>query len=515
MFDLRAIRENPDAFKAAWNHKKAGLGDEAISSILDLDEKLRASKTAKQEAESARNAKSKEIGKAKASGDEAEFERLRAEVAKAKETIEQMGEQETALGTELDNILLSLPNLPFAGVPEGDDEESNVQQGNGWGDPRKFDFTPKDHADLGEALVNAKGQSMMDFESAVAMSGSRFVALRGDLARMERALSAFMLDVQTQENGYEEVSPPLLVRDNALEGTGQLPKFEEDLFKTEMFDPKPLIVLLAKLSETEEFKALYKKHLGSHPIFGGLFIPTRQWQRAQRIAQVKAVAEMSSEASEVLKNAQHLSAYLIPTAEVPLTNLVREQILSEDTLPLRMTAHTPCFRSEAGSAGRDTKGMIRLHQFNKVEMVSIVRGEEEGLEELERMTGCAEAILQKLDLPYRKMLLCAGDMGAGARKTYDLEVWLPSQDTYREISSCSYCGDFQARRMNARFRPEASEDNPKPKPEFVHTLNGSGLAVGRTLVAVLENYQNEDGSITVPEALRGYMGGQETIRSAG
>ena len=230
MFDLRAIRENPDAFIAGWNHKKAGLGDETVSSILDLDEKLRAAKTAKQEAESARNANSKLIGKAKASGDEAEFERLRAEVAKAKETIEQMGEQETALGTELDNILLGLPNLPFAGVPEGDDEESNVQQGNGWGDPRKFDFTPKDHADLGEALVNAKGQSMMDFESAVAMSGSRFVALRGDLARMERALSAFMLDVQTQENGYEEVSPPLLVRDNALVGTGQLPKFGEDLF---------------------------------------------------------------------------------------------------------------------------------------------------------------------------------------------------------------------------------------------------------------------------------------------
>ena len=442
MFDLRAIRENPDAFIAGWNHKKAGLGDEIVPQILALDEQVRNAKTAKQEAESARNANSKLIGKAKASGDEAEFERLRAEVAKAKETIEQMGEQETALGTELDNILLGLPNLPFAGVPEGDDEESNVQQGNGWGDPRKFDFTPKDHADLGEALVNKQGQSLMDFDSAVRMSGARFVALRGDLARMERALAAFMLDVQTGEHGYEEVAPPVLVRPEALEGTGQLPKFGEDSFETT----------------------------------DGL--------------------------------------WLIATSEIALTNLVREEILAEDQLPLRMTAHTPCFRSEAGSAGRDTKGMIRLHQFNKVEMVSIVRGEEEGLEELERMTGCAEAILQKLDLPYRKMLLCAGDMGAGARKTYDLEVWLPSQDTYREISSCSYCGDFQARRMDARFRPAATEEAPKPKPEFVHTLNGSGLAVGRTLVAVLENYQNEDGSITVPEALRGYMGGQETIRSA-
>ena len=506
MFDLRAIRENPDAFKAAWNHKKAGLGDEAISSILDLDEKLRASKTAKQEAESARNAKSKEIGKAKASGDEAEFERLRAEVAKAKETIEQMGEQETALGTELDNILLGLPNLPFAGVPEGDDEESNVQQGNGWGDPRKFDFTVKDHADLGEALANAKGQSLMDFDSAVKMSGARFVALRGDLARLERALSAFMLDVQTQENGYEEVSPPLLVRDQALVGTGQLPKFEDDLFR---------------ISNAERFKSLADRLEKSLAVTDALMRANEgNYSPDQKLGEIFSEGELqyftqAIEAGEEMDEIDAHDQYLIPTAEVPLTNLVREQILDASALPLRMTAHTPCFRSEAGSAGRDTKGMIRLHQFNKVEMVSIVRDEEAGLEELERMTGCAEMILQKLHLPYQKMLLCAGDMGAGARKTYDLEVWLPSQDTYREISSCSYCGDFQARRMNARYRPEASEDNPKPKPEFVHTLNGSGLAVGRTLVAVLENYQNEDGSITVPDALRGYMGGQETIRSAG
>ncbi|MEM7663481.1 MAG: serine--tRNA ligase [Pseudomonadota bacterium] len=443
MFDLRAIRENPDAFIAAWNHKQAGLGDASVPQILAHDSALRQAVADKQAAETARNAKSKEIGKAKASGDEALFEQLRKEVADAKETIETAGEQEDAAQNLLNEVLLGLPNIPLTGVPEGEDEESNVQQGNGWGSPREFSFEVKDHADLGEALKTAKGQSMMDFEAAVAMSGARFVALRGDLARLERAIAAFMLDVQTQEHGYEETSPPTLVRPEAMMGTGQLPKFGEDSFET----------------------------------------TNGMW--------------------------------LIATSEIPLTNLVREQILDTETLPLRFTAHTPCFRSEAGSAGRDTKGMIRLHQFNKVELVSIVRNEEEGLEELERMVGCAEAILQKLDLPYRKMLLCAGDMGAGARKTYDLEVWLPSQDTYREISSCSYCGDFQARRMDARWRPAATEDNPKPKPEFVHTLNGSGLAVGRTLVAILENYQEEDGSITVPEALRGYLGGQERIASVG
>jgi len=439
MFDLRAIRENPDAFRDAWNRKKPGLGDN-VDAILAHAGALRQAVTDKQEAESARNAKSKLIGQAKASGDDALFEQLRAEVAAAKETIEAAGEQEEAARKLLDDLLMGLPNLPLGEVPEGEDEDANVQQGNGWGDPRAFGFEPKDHADLGADLKNAIGQPLMDFEAAAAMSGARFVALRGGLAKLERALAAFMLDTQTNENGYEEVSPPVLVRDNALVGTGQLPKFAEDLFQIR----------------------------GDH--------------------------------------------YLIPTAEVPLTNLVREQILADEQLPLRMTAHTPCFRSEAGSAGRDTKGMIRLHQFNKVEMVSIVRDEAEGLAELERMTTCAEGILEALNLPYRRMLLCTGDMGAGARKTFDLEVWLPSQDTYREISSCSYCGDFQARRMDARWRPAVSEDNPKPKPQFVHTLNGSGLAVGRTLVAVLENYQNEDGSINVPDVLQPYMGGLEVIK---
>ena len=436
MFDIRAIRENPDAFIAAWNRKKSGLGDEIVPEILAHDGALRQAVTDKQEAESERNAKSKEIGKAKASGDEALFEKLRAEVAEAKETIEAAGEQEAAAQELRDALLMGTPNIPMPDVPEGDDEAGNVEQ-KSWGEPGKLlggRNNVKDHADLGEAL------GMMDFETAVKMSGARFVLLSGKLARLERALAAFMLDVQTEEHGYIECSPPLLVKSHALEGTSQLPKFEEDLFKT-----------------GEGF-------------------------------------------------------YTIPTAEVPLTNIVRETIIEEDYLPRRFTAHTPCFRSEAGSAGRDTKGMIRLHQFNKVELVSIVRNEQEGLEELERMTRCAETILERLELPYRRMLLCAGDMGFGARKTYDLEVWVPSQDTYREISSCSYCGDFQARRMNARWRPAPSEDTPKPKPEFVHTLNGSGLAVGRTLVAVLENYQLEDGSIKVPDVLAAYMGGLEVIQ---
>ena len=440
MFDIRAIRDNPDAFRTAFERKQKGLGD-VVSHMLDHDAAVRKAVADKQDAEAARNAKSKEIGKAKASGDEVRFEQLRKQVADAKDVIEAAGEQEAAARSELDKLLLGTPNVPMPDVPEGEDEVGNVEQ-HKWGEPNARlggRNQVSDHADLGAALTNEIGQPLMDFEAAAKMSGARFVALRGQLARLERALASFMLDKQTLENGYEETNPPLLVREEALIGTGQLPKFGEDSFQT----------------------------TDGH--------------------------------------------WLIATSEISLTNLVREQILAEVKLPIRMTGHTPCFRSEAGSAGRDTKGMIRVHQFNKVEMVSIVRDEAEGLEELERMTKCAEGILEALDLPYRRMLLCAGDMGFGARKTYDLEVWLPSQNTYREISSCSYCGDFQARRMNARWRPASSEDNAKPKPEFVHTLNGSGLAVGRTLVAVLENYQNEDGSITIPAALQPYMGGMGTI----
>ena len=455
MFDIRAIRENPEAFRAAWNRKKPELGN-VVDDIHAHDAALRTAVTDKQEAEKLRNETSKLIGKAKASGDEAESERLRKIVADAKDTIEAAGEQEEAARKLLDDLLYGLPNIPLAEVPEGQDEDGNVEQAR-WGEPKTYDFEVKDHADLGEAL------GMMDFETAAKMSGARFVLLKGKLARFERALAAFMLDVQTEEHGYTECSPPLLVKDQALVGTGQLPKFDEDLFKVTGIDSKTMAYLIDRYGA---------KH------------------------------------AEILAEVEKLESkfYLIPTAEVPLTNIVRDSIIEPGELPKRFTAHTPCFRSEAGSAGRDTKGMIRLHQFNKVEMVSVVANEEEGLAELERMTECAEAILKKLDLPFRRMLLCAGDMGAGARKTYDLEVWLPSQDTYREISSCSYCGDYQARRMSARYRPETGA-----KPEFVHTLNGSGLAVGRTLVAILENYQNEDGSITVPEALRNYMGGLEVI----
>jgi seryl-tRNA synthetase len=433
MFDIRAIRETPDVFRKAWSRRKAGLGEETVSRILELDTAWRAATTAKQDAESARNANSKLIGQAKARKDEAEAERLMALVADAKTAIEAAEAEEKTKRAALDDLLMSLPNLPLDEVPEGTDEHGNVEKSR-WGTPKGIS-NPKDHADLGEALKVPGGLSMMDFEAAARMSGARFVALRGQLARMERALANFMLDIQTTEHGYQETSTPILVREQALLGTGQLPKFEEDMFRT----------------------------TSGH--------------------------------------------YLISTSEISLTNLVREQVVEVSQLPIRMTAHTPCFRSEAGSAGRDTKGMIRQHQFYKVELVSIVAGEAEGLAELDRMTACAEEVLKRLELPFRRMLLCTGDMGAGARKTYDLEVWLPSQDTYREISSCSYCGDFQARRMNARYRVDA-----KSKPEFVHTLNGSGLAVGRTLVAVLENYQNADGSVTVPEALVAYMGGVTEIR---
>ncbi len=507
MFDIRAIRDNPEDFRAAWNRKKSGLGD-CVDEILAHDRVLRMASTDKQNAEKDRNENSKLIGKAKASGDDAEFERLRGVVATAKETIESAGEQEAAAREALDDILLGLPNLPLAEVPLGDDEDSNVEQSR-WGEIKKID-APKDHADLGEAL------GMMDFETAAKMSGARFVLLTGKLARLERALASFMLDLQTEEHGYTECSPPVLVKENALFGTGQLPKFSEDLFSTERQD-QDLISETVKKWGREDRVALTSEILEKElELEDGLDDP--QSIEAAKEGLLEAFIDRQWEVRGKELNALYTSDhfrsrhYLIPTAEVPLTNIVADTIIEPGYLPRRYTAHTPCFRSEAGSAGRDTKGMIRLHQFNKVEMVSVVANQEEGLEELERMTGCAEEVLKRLDLPFRRMLLCAGDMGAGARKTYDLEVWLPSQDTYREISSCSYCGDFQARRMNARYRP-ADVEGKKSKPVFVHTLNGSGLAVGRTLVAVLENYQNEDGSITVPEVLRPYMGGLEVIRA--
>jgi seryl-tRNA synthetase len=431
MHDIRAIRETPEAYATGWSRRPAMEGKAVVAEILALDAQVRKHIIAKEQAEAARNAKSKEIGEAKAAKDEALASKLMDEVAQAKATIEEAGRLETEAAAKRDHMLASLPNLPLADVPDGADEHANVEVRRK-GEPRKFNFAPRDHADIGEAL------KMMDFEAAARMSGARFVVLRSQLARLERALGAFMLDIHTNENGYVEHAAPLMVRDAAAFGTGQLPKFAEDLFRTN----------------------------------------TGHW--------------------------------LIPTAEVSLTNIIREQILDAAALPLRMTAATPCFRSEAGSAGRDTKGMIRMHQFIKVELVSIVKPEESAAE-LERMTRCAEGILERLELPYRTVMLCAGDMGFGARKTYDLEVWLPSQNTYREISSCSNCGDFQARRMDARYREAPSGEAPKPKPDFVHTLNGSGLAVGRTLVAILENYQEADGRVRVPSVLIPYMGGLEVI----
>ncbi|MFN4023605.1 MAG: serine--tRNA ligase [Hyphomonas sp.] len=503
MFDIRAIRDNPDLFIRAWNRRKEGLGSESVAKILELDKAWREATTAKQDAESARNANSKLIGQAKAKKDEAEAARLMALVADAKTAIEKAGEDEDKARKALDDILMGLPNLPLDEVPDGADEHGNVEQ-HRWGEPRGIN-NPKDHADLGEALKGQGGFPLMDFEAAARMSGARFVALRGKLTRLERALANFMLDLQTTEHGYEEMSVPLLVRPEATEGTGQLPKFKEDLFQTWVTDADIHDPGFAREFFTAALELLLTRE-DAHNIFNASSFE-ESVRLAGQIVEERLTTMGDATAQEFAGRInKQRPLFLIPTSEVPLTNLVREQILEASQLPLRFTAHTPCFRSEAGSAGRDTKGMIRQHQFYKVELVSIVANEEEGLAELERMTGCAEEVLKRLELPFRRMLLCTGDMGAGARKTYDLEVWLPSQNTYREISSCSYCGDFQARRMDARYRPE-----PKAKPEYVHTLNGSGLAVGRTLVAVLENYQNADGSITVPKALVPYMGGVEVI----
>jgi seryl-tRNA synthetase len=485
MHDIRAIRENPTAYAAALSRRPSVDGSSEIAEILKLDEVVRAAILRKQEAEQARNAKSKEIGKAKASKDEALAASLMADVATAKETIETAGAEEAAATRDRDDLLARLPNIPLEDVPEGADEHGNKVLRT-VGVPRQFAFTPRDHADIGESL------KLMDFEAATRMSGARFVVLRGQLARMERALTQFMLDVQTEENGYVEHATPLLVRADAMYGTGQLPKFEDDLFKTEApneFGPE------------EHKRQLHEKY---RPSFADFLMSKMGDQTAMHTLIDKLISEAQRAGDYDMRR------YLIPTAEVSLTNIYREQIVDADILPVRMTAATPCFRSEAGSAGRDTKGMIRQHQFIKVELVSITRPEGSEAEH-ERMTTCAEGILERLGLPYRTMLLCTGDMGFGARKTYDIEVWLPSQNTYREISSCSNCGDFQARRMDAKFRRAPQGAEKAAKPEFVHTLNGSGLAVGRTLVAILENYQREDGKVDVPEALQPYMGNLKVI----
>ncbi|WP_068081646.1 serine--tRNA ligase [Polycladidibacter stylochi] len=423
MLDIKWIRENQESFDQALAKRGA---EPRAAQLAALDDARRAHTTKLQEAQTRRNAASKEIGKAKASGNEDAAQALMKEVSDIKNFIHEGEDESRRLNAALEEALCVIPNIPLDDVPEGLDEEGNVLL-HTFGEKPEIDFEPKEHFELGEALQG------MDFEGAAKLSGSRFVLLKGQIARLERALGQFMVDLHTQEHGYLEVSPPLLVRDEALYGTGQLPKFSEDQFKTT----------------------------------DGL--------------------------------------WMIPTAEVPLTNMVAGETLDAESLPLRVTGLTYCFRSEAGSAGRDVRGMLRQHQFEKCELVSIT-DENSSLAELERMRECAEKVLQKLGLHYRVMTLCAGDMGFGARKTYDIEVWLPGQNAYREISSCSVCGDFQGRRMNARYRVPGEK-----QLKFVHTLNGSGVAVGRCLIAVLENYQNSDGSITVPPALRPYMNGQELI----
>ena len=426
MLDIKWIRDNPAALDAALARRGA---EPLAETLITLDERRRAIVQKAQEMQSRRNAASKEIGIAMGQKNSELAERLKAEVAEIKTSLPAAEEEERKLSAELTDALSRIPNVPADDVPDGKDEHDNVETRR-WGDKPAWSHKPLEHFEIGEAL------GWMDFEGAAKIAGSRFTILKGQLARLERALGQFMLDIHTQEHGYLEVQPPLMVRDDAVYGTAQLPKFAEDLFRT----------------------------------------TDGRW--------------------------------LIPTAEVPLTNLVREQILEHDQLPLRFTALTPCFRSEAGSAGRDTRGMLRQHQFNKVELVSITDAGSSKVEH-ERMTECAEAVLRKLGLHFRTMTLCTGDMGFGSQKTYDIEVWLPGQDTYREISSCSVCGDFQGRRMNARYR-----DRDDRSTRFVHTLNGSGVAVGRALIAVVENYLNADGSVTIPDVLLPYMGGLKKIEKA-
>lgn len=428
MHDIRAIRDNPAEFDRRLTRRP---GVSALSSqILALDEARRGCILAAETAQAAQNAASKEVGAAKARGDEAEFERLRSLVAEKKAEIARLTDEAGAKDEELRQLLLTIPNLPLDQAPDGADEADN-QEIRRWGTPGTYSFTPREHYDIPAVRAG------MDFETAAKLSGARFVVLKGAVARVHRALAQFMLDLHTTEHGLTEMITPVLVKEEAMYGTNQLPKFAEDSYQT-----------------------------------------TNGW-------------------------------WLIPTSEVTLTNTVAGDILEENQLPVRMTSHTQCFRSEAGSAGKDTSGMLRQHQFEKVEMVSITTPDT-SLAEHDRMTKCAEAVLERLGLPYRTIVLCTGDMGFGAQKTHDLEVWLPGQNTYREISSVSVCGDFQARRMNARFRPQGGG-----KPEFVHTLNGSGLAVGRCLIAVLENGQTEDGGVTLPQALSPWLGGKTRITPEG
>ncbi|MBX3518505.1 MAG: serine--tRNA ligase [Xanthobacteraceae bacterium] len=467
MHDIKWIRENPEAFDKALARR--GLSAESRD-LLALDEKRRAVIAKLQTMQERRNAVSKEVGEAKKAKDEPRAQKLMAEVASIKDEMPKLEAEQQAAEMRLEEILAAIPNLPAADVPDGKDETGNKEYRR-HGNIPNLAFKPKLHFEIGEAL------GLMDFEAASKISGARFVVLKGALARLERALAQLFLDTHTGEHGYMEVNPPVLVRDHAMFGTAQLPKFADDQFAAtrQIFD--------------------YER-----------------WVATARIVNERSRNGLSSgdkEFEEIYRNHPRTdNLWLIPTAEVPLTNLVREDITDEAKLPMRLTACTPCFRAEAGAAGKDTRGMIRQHQFTKVELVTITTPEQSA-EEHERMLTSAEKVLQKLGLHYRVMTLCTGDMGFASQKTYDIEVWLPGENTYREISSCSNCGDFQARRMNARYRAKDAKS-----PRYVHTLNGSGVAVGRALIAVLENYQNEDGSVTIPEALKPYMGGLTKITKA-
>jgi seryl-tRNA synthetase len=465
MHDIKWIRDNSAAFDRALARR--GLPPHAAD-LIKIDEDRRAAIGKAEAAQARRNAASKEIGAAKKSNEEETAQRLMAEVAELKAAIPALEALEKKLSKELEDALAQIPNLPVDTVPDGKDESHNVEHHH-FGSKRAYGFAPKQHFELGEAL----GQ--MDFETAAKLSGARFVVLKSGIARLERALGQFMLDLHTGEHGYTEVNPPLLVRDAVMFGTAQLPKFEEDQFWA---------------------------------IGGELLLPHRH----EDLDAAGGAADLLAPGAALARVQETLRTHrlgLIPTAEVPLTNLVRESILEEDALPMRLTALTPCFRAEAGAAGRDTRGMIRQHQFSKVELVSITTPEQSA-DEHERMLSCAEEVLRRLDLHYRVVTLCAGDMGFASQKTYDIEVWLPGQGAYREISSCSVCGEFQARRMSARYRTKEGRQVRHP-----HTLNGSGVAVGRALIAVLENYQQQDGSIAVPDVLAPYMGGRKTIEHAG
>jgi seryl-tRNA synthetase len=481
MYDIKWIREHPEAFDRGL--KRRGL-EPLSGKLMALDEKRRAAITKFEQAQACRNSASKEIGEAKKKKDEAATLKLMAEVNELKVTLPALEAEQNKLGDELDNELAQIPNTPADDVPDGTDASGNIEH-HASGKKRDYAFKPKQHFELGEAL------GMMDFELAAKLSGARFVVLQKGLARMERALGQFMLDLHTEKHGYTEVNPPIMVRDEVMFGTAQLPKFAEDQFRT-----------ARKLTSNEWVNVQMQIY--------------REDGKERRLTEVVGVVDgieierLSSEGMARFEDLRMLigGLWLIPTAEVPLTNLVRESIIDEDKLPMRLTACTPCFRAEAGAAGKDTRGMIRQHQFTKVELVSIVTPEQSKAEH-ERMLACAEEVLKKLDLHYRVVTLCTGDMGFAAQKTYDIEVWLPGENAYREISSCSNCGEFQAQRMKARYK--GKDDKVKG---HVHTLNGSGVAVGRALIAVMETYQDDQGAIVVPEALKPYMGGMTKIERA-